>query len=829
MGERPPTPAEFVRWSFTQQGIPEGVTLPNRESLGEGGQAVVLYGEYVADGKPCAVKIHQAAPETAPPEKLKASEAFRREAPLLKELKHKNIIDVYDWGVHHLKEPITAPNGEQFERTTVYDYIVMEYAQQGSVADRIERLGPNRILPVTESAMVVVQAGKGLEHAHNQGVIHRDFKPGNVLLADGKDGLIPKVADFGIARGGGDTIETEIGTALHAFSSRYASARQIEGGDASVIDDIYALGVTAYYLFTGDHPIKPRHRYDADAHRNTNVPPMRPLLMEGREIVEELAEPLDRIFQKGRQNFTFPYPSMGAFLAVIREGLARAESRAAKATTFIVLGGEQTTWPLSAEELSRGELLVEGDQARAVGASGVVESAGAVPILQATPEAVAPGPEAQGPAAAKQPSLFEAPTEFVNTPSDTRAFDLSRRSLLKLGGIGAGVLVVGGVAAVWLDPFGGEKPIDPAEQERINRERKAITDVAYGAMDYVTHNGYEKDLPDILRELIPYDPARIEPFLEKIAVDLNSPEAATLASYLVPYDPAAANRFMQGAINSKSYGDAIRVAIRLAAFAQTPAGKDGNWEAEVQKVRDLFAKSDITTEEKQNADRILNAAQNPRDPSALDVLKHYSDQDTDWVIEILGAAMAPHNPDGVAEVFNQRIEAANRTYDDIADRDARAKKYQLIDLLGRSLAPFAPDAVERGISQIRSDGNWEHSGQAIDAQMRLAVALALYKPEAATAFVKPRSEDLLSWQTRHENTVTSIALSATNPDFVRTIRPHITDVTLHSTWIDFGLNPTDPALQKSALDVLKMVQGVYVSDIKDPLMALLMSRQPKVS
>jgi|GEM_PF-3370311 len=825
-------PHEMVRWSFNEQGTLGDIELPPHEVLGQGSQAFVLYGTDPG-GNEYAVKIHQSATDGAKPEQRKASEAFRREAKILEELKHPNIIGMYGSGVHYHKIPITGPKGEQVDYTVAYDYIVTEFAAHGSVADRIRRLGPERILPPTESALVLLHASAGLIHAHANGVVHGDMKPSNIMLLPGTDGLVAKDADFGIARGGGDTVETELGTALRAFSAPYASAHQLEGGLARERDDIYALGITGYYLFTGDHPIKPQNTYHAEAHRSTIVRPMEPKLLEGREIVEELNPAIMPIFQQGERDFTFPYSSMGEFQDALKKGLGRAEARAARATTFILLNGTETTWPMKSDDLLHAELPVEGQEAKEGRPVALPPSQAA--SAPASNEPVAGTPELRIDEFAPlmpqgtHKDLFDVTTAIVNTPSDTKnLMTHTRRQFLKFG-TGIGALAAGAVVAgVWIDPFGGEKSIDPAEQERINRERKAVVDMAYSAVDYVTRNSYEKDIPDLLRELIPYDPARIEPYLEKIAVDLDSTDAAMLASYLVPYNPAAANRFMQDAVNSKSYGDAIRVAICLASFAQTPAGKDGNWEAEVQKVRKAFADSNNATEEKQKVDQLLNAALNPRDPSALDVLKYHSDNDIEWAVEVLGAAMAPHNPDGVAEVFNQRIEAANRTYEDNVEYEARGKKYKLIDSLGRSLVPYAPDAVTQGISRIRSDGKWELSTQPSDAQMRLAVASALYKPEAATEYVKANNKNLNELETHHRDMTTLIALSATNADFVRTMRPHITDVNLYSNWIDFGLNPTEPTVQKNALDILKTITGVYVSDIKYVVEALLLSRQPKV-
>jgi len=802
MSERlPPTHADIVRWSFIKQGTLGEVELPEREPLGEGGQAFVLYGEY-PDHRPCAVKIHQSADDDPDPIQRKASQAFRREAKFLEGFDHPNIIKMHDVGVHNRIIPITGPNGEQLEHRIAYDYIVMEYAEYGSVSDRIKRLGESRILPAAESSLILLQAAEGLRYAHaeqnmkpRQGhpVIHGDVKPANFMLTRGKDGgLIVKVADFGIARGGSDNVETELGTALHALSPFYASARQMEEGGARVIDDIYALGVTAYYLFTGEHPINPRSRYDADAHRTTIVRPMEPKLLEGKEIVEELNYAVLPVFQNGKPdaNFVFPYSTMGDFQSAVKDCLRRAERRAAKDTTLILLNGTETTWPRKPEELLHAELLLQKDQA-------------------------------EDPA-----SLFEVTTAMVNTPTNTEALKtrFGRRKLfLGASALAAGT-VVAGIGGVWLDWFG--KSAEQIEQDKLAQERQAITEFAYSALDFLGQNGRDADVPHLLRELIPYDPDGIIPRIERVAVDLNDTEEAETLSHLVPYRPEVASEKMQQFIGSYgNLGGTMRIAMQLASYAQSPAGKGGNWQAKVQEFRDKLDKYGLTDEAKQDAYHLLDAASNPRDASSLDLLKEHSQRDISWAIEALGTAIAPFNPAGVAEVLDQRIDVANSAIGKNLSALTFEANYGMVELLARGLAPYAADAVAK--SMMRIDVSGVESDRANDAQANVAVGLAPYKPEATIAYIKGDGPGPDDWQTHRWNMASVISLTKADPHFVHQAQPTMSSEP-YREWIEVGLNPLDAAAKRAALAVLPEFQGLYIPNVKYMLDALLRSRQPKM-
>jgi serine/threonine-protein kinase len=156
-------------------------------------------------------------------------ERFVREARAAARLSHPNVVTVYDVG-----EDKGRP------------YLVMECVDGGTLDGR----GP---VPPDEAVALALQAAHGLAHAHDLGLVHRDVKPGNLLLR--KDGTV-KVADFGIARAADDSRLTQAGTILGTI--RYLAPEQAAGAEATPATDVYALGAVLYELLTGRPPRNPR-------------------------------------------------------------------------------------------------------------------------------------------------------------------------------------------------------------------------------------------------------------------------------------------------------------------------------------------------------------------------------------------------------------------------------------------------------------------------------------------------------------------------------------------------------------------------------------------
>jgi serine/threonine-protein kinase len=154
---------------------------------------------------------------------------FRREGRTAARLSHPNIVQVYDAGEDDL-------DGE------TVSYIVMEHVSGGDLRDLIQERGTLS----GEEISNLTGVAAGLAHAHEQGVVHRDIKPPNILLDEGGQ---PKLADFGIARALDATQATRTGT--YMGTARYSSPEQLQGKEITPKSDIYSLGATLYEAVTG--------------------------------------------------------------------------------------------------------------------------------------------------------------------------------------------------------------------------------------------------------------------------------------------------------------------------------------------------------------------------------------------------------------------------------------------------------------------------------------------------------------------------------------------------------------------------------------------------
>jgi serine/threonine-protein kinase len=157
---------------------------------------------------------------------------FRREALAAARLQHPNIVQVFDSG--------RDPDSDRH-------YIVMEYVDGPSCADLLRE---HKQFGIEEAVRVVRDACHGLDYAHRAGVVHRDVKPGNLLVA--QESGMTKLADFGIAKAAAQTRITQVGSVLG--TAAYLSPEQARGDEAGPASDIYSLGVCAYQFLAGRLP-----------------------------------------------------------------------------------------------------------------------------------------------------------------------------------------------------------------------------------------------------------------------------------------------------------------------------------------------------------------------------------------------------------------------------------------------------------------------------------------------------------------------------------------------------------------------------------------------
>ncbi|HEY5429756.1 MAG TPA: protein kinase, partial [Solirubrobacteraceae bacterium] len=156
---------------------------------------------------------------------------FRREALAAARLVHPNIVQVFDFG---------------FDSGHHQHFIVMEHVTGNSCAELLRDRGH---LGMDEAIDIVGQACRGLDYAHRNGVVHRDVKPGNLLVSDSD---VVKLADFGIARAADQSSITQVGSVLG--TAAYLSPEQARGDEAGPQADLYSLGVVTYQLISGRLP-----------------------------------------------------------------------------------------------------------------------------------------------------------------------------------------------------------------------------------------------------------------------------------------------------------------------------------------------------------------------------------------------------------------------------------------------------------------------------------------------------------------------------------------------------------------------------------------------
>ncbi len=173
------------------------------------------------------VLIKRLHPQLADDEDLRAR--FEREAKALARIKHKNIVHIYDY---------------QASKESVH--LVTEFISGGSLAERLKKLGP---LTEREAVAVAVDVLEGLRVAHKSGIIHRDIKPGNIMVSH--TGQI-KITDFGLAQYEGAPSLTMQGMVIG--TPAYIAPEVVSGNPAGSRSDLFSLGISLYELMTGVNP-----------------------------------------------------------------------------------------------------------------------------------------------------------------------------------------------------------------------------------------------------------------------------------------------------------------------------------------------------------------------------------------------------------------------------------------------------------------------------------------------------------------------------------------------------------------------------------------------
>jgi Tol biopolymer transport system component/tRNA A-37 threonylcarbamoyl transferase component Bud32 len=248
--------------------LPTGARLLDRYivlgNLGAGGMGVVYRARDEKLDREVAIKMLQRGLLTSEEARVR----FRREAKALAKLNHAHIAAVYD---------VIEQDG--------VDCIVMELVEGESLAAKLRR----GALPVREATAIALQVAEALVEAHEQGVIHRDLKPGNVMITSkGR----AKVLDFGLARlllGPADVTQAEAETVGVMGTPLYMSPEQAMGEPADGRSDLWSLGVTYYEMLTGIEPFRrPTTLAILRAITDEAARPLREVRPEAPELAEQV-------------------------------------------------------------------------------------------------------------------------------------------------------------------------------------------------------------------------------------------------------------------------------------------------------------------------------------------------------------------------------------------------------------------------------------------------------------------------------------------------------------------------------------------------------------
>jgi len=300
----------------TEQGAEGGLPSIGRfkilEELGSGSQGVVYKAEQLGTKRTVALKVIREGAFASRAERRR----FENEVQLASQLKHPNIVSVFECG-----------------RDRGREYFAMEYAEGLPLDTYLS----NQTLTVEQTVRLLLQVCDGVKYAHQRGVIHRDLKPGNVVVD--AQGQI-HVLDFGLAKRVADESDIPTGgvTQPGAFAGTwyYASPEQVQG-DSAVVDvrsDVYTLGVILYEALTDTYP----YPVDGESREKIrqhilNTTPMRPSTIRG-DIGDDLDTILLRALQKDPER---RYQSTAAFGEDLRRFLAGEAIEAKRDSRWYVL------------------------------------------------------------------------------------------------------------------------------------------------------------------------------------------------------------------------------------------------------------------------------------------------------------------------------------------------------------------------------------------------------------------------------------------------------------------------------------------------------------
>jgi hypothetical protein len=293
----------------TRSGLILGDRYRLDERIAAGGVGQVWRATDLLLERPVAVKVLR--PEYSDhPETL---DRFRKEARHAGAISHAHVAQLYDYGP-------AGPDGSP--------YLVMEYVDGPSLADllAVDPLDPVRALDI------VAQAADGLSAAHRAGLVHRDVKPGNILIS--REGQV-KVTDFGIAHAAGQAPMT--GPGLVMGTTQYLAPERIAGSQGTAASDVYALGIVLHECLTGVPPHDGTPAEVMAAHLYLPLPPLPP------GTPPELADLVARLTVKDPAQRIADARELADVAAMLRDSLSLAMAGSGLAGAAVGAAGEAGT------------------------------------------------------------------------------------------------------------------------------------------------------------------------------------------------------------------------------------------------------------------------------------------------------------------------------------------------------------------------------------------------------------------------------------------------------------------------------------------------------
>jgi serine/threonine-protein kinase len=474
-----------LRAPVAAQGVILGGKYRLEEAIARGGMARVWRARHIELNRPVAVKFVDGAGAGA-----NGIERFLVEAKVAASIRHKNVVDILDFGF--VEEPGREPE----------PYMVMELLEGETLGDRIER----GRLEDDESVDIVLQLLSGLDAVHRAGIIHRDLKPGNLFLTHDHDGTFARLLDFGISEGAEPHATMEAGQVVG--TPEYMSPEQAFGAAVDLRADLYGVGVMFYEMLSGgrlpfehDEAHRVLEMVAAGAHRP---------LVELRPQQPELAAVVERALSRNPED---------------RYANAREMRRAIIDATGT---GDTTTERMAA--------IRESGTRRRPQLSTAAELV-AAPL---PPGSIPPGSRASTPPSARSmgarssaPGTLPAGSPLLVVPMPTSEAPRSRAAPIAIGvaialaaAAGAGWALTSREAPVVPTPdavIDGAAPESEAENEAAENEAAANEAANEAAADDAANEATADDAASALADLATdrEAPAPIEPLAPDEALDLD--------------------------------------------------------------------------------------------------------------------------------------------------------------------------------------------------------------------------------------------------------------------------------------------------------------------